>query len=110
MNPRDRRLRLRRSTIRDLTPSKAAHVQGGAKYLATKTQSEEACPEPTGGCTATCGTACHTDCGGGGFTCITCGEYSCDDTCTCAGSCQGGCESAETVCTCYEPSCLTVCP
>ena len=57
---------------------------------------------PTGGCTVTCGTACHTDCQGGGFTCITCGEYSCDETCTCAGTCQGSCD---TVCTCPGTTC-----
>ena len=29
MNPRDRKLRLRKSTVSDLTPRDASHVQGG---------------------------------------------------------------------------------
>lgn len=99
MNPRERRLRLHKSTVRDLTPRHASQARGGAIVFGTKTDTEQTnCTEPTGGCTATCNTACKTDCNGG-YTCLTCGEYSCDATCTCAGTCQGSCE---TVCTCYS--------
>lgn len=32
MNPRDRKLRLRKTTVRDLSPQDASHVQGGESY------------------------------------------------------------------------------
>ena len=88
MNPRDRRLRLRKSTVRDLTAKGATLAFGGAVKFATKGDTEYAtCGEysdPQEGCTATClGTCPNSACEQ--FTCPC--EVSANDTCNEFDSC-----------------------
>jgi hypothetical protein len=69
MNPRDRRLRLRKSTVRNLTEGAAARVQGGKERTVIPQEDED--DDTVAG---TCGA---TACGG------TCGELTCHCTDTC---------------------------
>lgn len=65
MNPRNRKLRLSKSTLRDLTAGESAHIQGGAVTTDTRTADGATCceiqPKPytegwlcTFGCTNDC--------------------------------------------------------
>jgi hypothetical protein len=64
MNPRDRRLRLRKSTVVNLNPNLASGARGGIWLEPSGfacTWGEDSC-----GCTAGCGTAgCSDTCGNG---------------------------------------------
>lgn len=96
MNPRDRRLRLRKNTVRNLNPHSAAVVRGGTVHLDTKNPSENmACGTLKGpGCISY---GCTTD--QTGFTCV---YY---ETCvTCNATECGTCDAANTCVSCY-PEC-----
>lgn len=72
MNPHDRKLRLRRSTVRNLTPSEVALVRGADSVVFdTKNGSENVTACQTNACTEGCETA---------FTCqeTTCAVSNCD--------------------------------
>ena len=86
MNPRDRRLRLCKSTVRNLMANGAAQVLGGAVKFDTKGDTEyETCGQPTDGleaCTATCfGTCPNSACED--FTCPCELSRTCNDNYTC---------------------------
>ena len=97
MNPRDRKLRLRRSTVRNLTTDLASQVKG-AVVIAPLDSLIFECPETraftncdwcgatiqtcAGTCGGSCVDTCHNTCGG---TCTSCGDPLCytyfDHTC-----------------------------
>ena len=62
MNPQSRKLRLHKSTVRNLTPDHAAHAQGGV-YLQPKPSVGDCDVEVTAGCvTARCITGPKNTC------------------------------------------------
>ena len=98
MNPRDRRLRLRKSTVRHLEPGNAAAVRGGTVQLETKKTSEN----------MPCGTINGPGCVVTDQTDFTCPElWTCDtcyDTCHNNGTAYGAsCEP--TYCSCFNTDC-----
>ena len=85
MNPRDRRLRLSRTTVRDLMPTAARQARGGTMHLDTKntqghcntgySNSPEYCHNTIG--VDTCdATYCLNDCEDTAY-------FSCIETCFC---------------------------
>ena len=89
MNPRNKKLRLQRTTIRNLTASTAEQVVGGSIHISTKDESEMKMCDPTGqvGCSVSCFESClHTACGG----CYPETEETCFQTCdyTCMEPCD----------------------
>ena len=101
MNPRDRRLRLRKSTVRNLNPGNASAVKGGTIQLETKKTSENmqcgtmqgpGCVtnylcDPSEGFTCPLLWTCDDCPGGTGETCGTCDQtcFTCDQA-TCPGA------------------------
>ena len=91
MNPRHRKLQLRKHTVRSLTPHHASKAQGGKVIEPTgETRAFTNCMYCGGTDELTCFPTCHQSC------------ESCMDTCqgTCAGSCYGSCGG-----TCEQDSC-----
>jgi hypothetical protein len=90
MNPRDRRLRLRRTTVRDLIPQDATLARGGNNVsippqcvvFDTKDPSQNPClPYPTWNCHQS--TLVHTECAATACIteCLDTFAYSCADSC-----------------------------
>jgi hypothetical protein len=100
MNPRDRRLRLRKSTVLNLNPDGAMQARGGAKDFGPKTETEHTTCDPTEGCTETCFESCIRS---------RCPEL----TCPCEVSLGGTCNVDNTCYTCPDVwTCVTchTCP
>jgi hypothetical protein len=104
MDPRNRKLRLLKNTVRNLTPSAASRAVGGAKQIQPGDDSAGGwecgwtwwC---SAGCTGTCtqDTACQT----AAFT-------NCCGTATCNGTCATDCTCDGATCTMCGPCATTI--
>jgi hypothetical protein len=79
MNPRDRRLRLRKSTVSKLNPDSASHARGGVEivpsgFFCTYEETCLTCACPTNTCPRNCLTYLYTDCDP---SCDTCADWNC---------------------------------
>ena len=102
MNPRDRRLRLRKSTVRNLNPGSASAARGGTVHFDTKNPTENTnCVNTYGQVTCLSGANCPAS---EGFTC----ELAW--TCNACHETGGDCDTLNVTCDQTQCTCETTEP